>query len=266
MTDHDDDGTDATPVAPADAATLRILAGECTVSFEGDDERTQRGHVVCVVKPDRTTLVHDADGYQPVAWLTRPDALTIEADTDAFGLTARAGDRRLRVVSHSVAGRATLPVSRAGVPVGRHPETGATLVRAGGAVVDLDAGTRYPLVAGATVRDEPCPDCGLPTVRVERGAVFEVCVDRGCEPLDDAVRERFDGVWTCPDCGADLRIVRRRGRLLAGCEASPDCETAFSIPTGVAVEDCPCGLAVFETATGRRCLDGACDHDHDHDR
>jgi DNA topoisomerase-1 len=234
---------------------IRTFAGDCTVET---DDRTYRGRVVVLVKPDRTVLVHDAEGYQPVAWLTRADAVTVEHDGSGVGLTARLDDRTLRVTGDDVRA-ATHPVTGAGVPVGTHPETGGALVRTGGAVVDVDAGTRYPLVAGATVLDEACPDCGLPRMRVERGDAFEVCIDRACDPLDDAVRERFDRAWPCPDCGDDLRIVRRRGRLLAGCDAYPDCETAFTIPAGVAVDDCPCGFPVFETATGRRCLDGTCD-------
>lgn len=236
----------------------RIFAGECTTTFEGTRERTQRGHVVVVVKPDRTVLVHDADGYQPVAWLTRPDSLTVESDGD-FGLVARTDDQTLRVAAHRTAGHASYPVSEAGVPVGRHPETGEALVRAGGAVLAIDSGERYPLPAGATVLDGTCDDCGLPLMRVDRGDVFELCVDRACESLDDAVRERFDGAWTCPDCGSDLRTIRRGRQLLAGCDAYPDCETAFSIPAGVVVDECPCGLPAFETATGRRCLDATCD-------
>ena len=239
--------------------STRVFAGDCTTTFEGTRDRTTRGRVVVVVKPDRTVLVHDADGYQPVAWLTRPDSLSVEEDTSGFGLTARAGDQTLRVVSHETAGRATYPVTEAGPPVGHHSETGEPLVRAGGSVLGLDSGVRYPLVAGATVLEDVCDDCGLPLMRVERGAVFEVCIDRSCEPLDDAVRERFDGVWSCPDCGSPLRLVRRSGRLLAGCDDYPACETAFSIPAGVVVDDCDCGLPVFETATGRRCLDGTCD-------
>jgi DNA topoisomerase-1 len=244
--------------------SIRVFAGDCSVTFDdGDDPRRLRGHVVVVVKPDRTTLVHDAAGYQPAAWLTRPDDLTVTDDGDGFRVVAGDGERRLTVESHAVAGRATLPVSPAGVPVGEsppaHPEATGPLVRVDGAVVALDSGARYPLVAGATTLDATCPDCGLPLMRAERGAAFEVCVDRSCESLDDAVRDRFDRVWTCPDCGDDLRVVRRRGRLLAGCDGYPDCETAFSIPAGVVVEDCDCGLPVFETATGRRCLDGTCD-------
>jgi DNA topoisomerase-1 len=235
------------------ADAIRAFAGDCTVET---DDRTHRGRVLVLVKPDRTVLVHDADGYQPVAWLTRADDVTVETD-DGFGLTAHLDDRRLRVTGDRIR-RSVYPVTEAGVPVGTHPETGGPLVRTGGAVVDLDSGARYPLVAGATVRDARCPDCGLPTMRVDRGATFEVCIDRACDPLDDAVRERFDRAWTCPDCGSDLRIIRRNGRLLAGCDAAPDCETAFTVPAGTVADDCPCGLPVFETATGRRCLDGTC--------
>jgi DNA topoisomerase-1 len=234
---------------------IRAFAGDCTVET---DDRTHRGRVLVLVKPDRTVLVHDAEGYQPVAWLTRADSLTVEADGDGFGLTAHLDDRTLRVTADRIR-RSVYPTSVAGVPVGTHPASGGVLVRTGGAVVDADTGTRYPLVAGATVLDDPCSDCGLPRMRVERGIAFEVCIDRACDPLDDAVRDRFDREWTCPDCGSDLRIIRRRGRLLAGCDAYPDCETAFTVPTGVVVDDCPCGLPVFETATGRRCLDGTCD-------
>jgi DNA topoisomerase-1 len=234
---------------------IRAFAGDCTVET---DDRTHRGRVLVLVKPDRTVLVHDAEGYQPVAWLTRADAVTVESEGEGFGLTARLDDRRLRVTADRVR-RAVYRATPAGVPVGTHPESGGALVRSGGAVVDVDAGTRYPLVAGATVLESACSDCGLPLMRVDRGATFEVCVDRGCQPLDDAVRERFDREWTCPDCGHDLRLIRRAGRLLAGCDAYPDCETAFTVPAGVVVDDCPCGLPVFETATGRRCLDGTCD-------
>jgi DNA topoisomerase-1 len=252
--------------------SIRVFAGDCTTTFEGDRTRTQRGRVVVVIKPDRTTLVHDADGYQPVAWLTRPDALTVEtggasgthreaddADDEGFGIVARAGDQVLRVVCHRAAGQAEYPVSEAGVPVGEDPETGEPLVRAGGDVRGVDSDVRYPLPRGATVTDESCPDCGLPTIRAPAGETFEVCLDRSCDSLDDAVRERFDREWACPACGSDLRIIRRGGRLLAGCDAYPDCETAFAIPAGVVDGECDCGLPTFETDRGRRCLDGTCE-------
>jgi DNA topoisomerase-1 len=239
--------------------TIRVFAGDCTTTFEGERDRTQRGRVVVVVKPDRTTLVHDADGYQPVAWLTRPDSLTVEADDAGFGLVARAGDQVLRVVSNRNARRAAYAVSEAGVPVGSDPETEEPLVRAGGDVVGIDSDVRYPLPAGASVTDESCASCGLPTIRAAAGERFEVCLDRSCASLDDAVRDRFDREWTCPECGAALRIIRRGGRLLAGCDASPDCETAFAIPAGVVDGECPCGLPTFETSRGRRCLDGTCE-------
>jgi DNA topoisomerase-1 len=241
------------------AEHVRIFAGDCTTVFEGTREQTQRGTVV-VVKPDRTVLVHDADGYQPVAWLTRPDELTVEEDEGSVGLTARTDDQTLRVVSNDIAGRATYPVDRAGVPVGTDPETGAPLVRAGGAVRNLETGREYAVPAGATVRDEPCPSCGLPTARVERGAVFDVCLDPACDPLIERVRERFDREWTCPDCDSPLRIFRSDGGpILAGCTAYPECETAFSVPSGVVGGECPCGLPLFETERGERCLDGSCD-------
>lgn len=238
---------------------LRILAGDCTATFEGRRERTQRGYVVVVVKPDDTVLVHDAGGYQPAAWLTRPEALTVESDGDAFGLTARDGEQSLRVVCHGETGRATLPVSAAGVPVGTAPGSDAPLVRAGGDVVNVDTGERHPLPADATVLEERCGDCGLPRMAVERGERFELCVDYACESLTDRVADRFDREWTCPDCGSPLRVFRpREGPILAGCTAAPDCEAAFPIPAGEVVDSCDCGLPVFGTPSGRECLDGDC--------
>ena len=97
-------------------------------------------------------------------------------------------------------------------------------------------------------------------MRVERGSAFEVCLDRSCESLDERVRAAHDREWDCPDCGADLRILRRGG-LIAGCERYPDCETGFAIPAGTVVDGCDCGLPVFETASGRRCLDAGCQRD-----
>jgi len=242
---------------------LRVFAGDCTTDFEGADRAArQRGRAIVLVKPDDTVLVHDADGYQPVAWLTRPAALTVErpdrTDPDdgagaAVRLVARDGDQRLRVVVRSLDGDHRYPVGEAGVPVADG------YVRSRGAVLALggDAPERYPLPAGATVLDESC-DCGKPRIRVERGIAAEVCVDRSCDPLDDAVRAALDREFDCPDCGCDLRVLRRGG-LVLGCEASPDCETAFPVPEGTVDGTCACGLPAFSVGDGRRCLDAGCD-------
>nr|WP_321112725.1 topoisomerase DNA-binding C4 zinc finger domain-containing protein [Halorussus salinisoli] len=88
--------------------------------------------------------------------------------------------------------------------------------------------------------DSTC-DCGLPRIAVERGARFELCVDRDCEGLDDAVRERFDREWSCPDCDGDLRVLRER-TLFLGCENYPDCEATFALPDREVVGICDCGL------------------------
>ncbi|MFB6075417.1 MAG: topoisomerase DNA-binding C4 zinc finger domain-containing protein [Haloarculaceae archaeon] len=234
---------------------VHVMAGDCTTIFDGDGdrEREHRGDLLAVVKPDNTVLVHDAAGYQPVAWLTRAESVAIE---DGL-LRARDGSQRLRVALHHRHGRARYPVSRAGVPVGDCPDCGGPLVRADGAVTCTGCEREHGLPTGATVTDERCA-CGLPTVRVERGQAFEVCLDRSCDPLDERVRAAFDREWDCPDCGAPLEIVRRGG-LLAGCSRYPDCGTALSLPDGVIVDTCDCGLPVFETATGRRCLDADCE-------
>jgi DNA topoisomerase-1 len=244
---------------------IRVFAGDCIATFEdgtaggGSRDRAQRGRVVVLVKPDDTVLVHDADGYQPVAWLTRPDSVTVEADDDGFTITARADERRLRVRSVDATDRRTLPASRAGIPVGDCPDCGGPLVRAGGAVRCVGCRERYGLPAGASVTDEPCPDCGLPRLRVERGEPIDVCLDPACEPLADRVRDVLDGAVDCPDCGAPLRVREATGRTFLGCERYPDCEASFPVPAGRIVDDCGCGLPVFETASGRRCLDPACD-------
>ncbi|MFB6183877.1 MAG: DUF91 domain-containing protein [Haloarculaceae archaeon] len=231
----------------------RVMAGECTTIADGPREREHRGDVVVLVKPDNTVLVHDADGYQPVAWLTRAEAVTFDDGT----VTARDGDALLRVVTHREHGVATYPASTAGVPVGPCPDCEGALVRGDGAVTCLGCDARYGLPADAAITDRTC-ECGLPTMRVERGSAFEVCVDRTCESLDDRVREAFDRAWHCPDCGGDLRVLRRGG-LIVGCEHYPDCETGFSLPAGVVVGECDCGLPVLETAGGSRCLDATCE-------
>ncbi|TKX78584.1 DUF91 domain-containing protein, partial [Halorubrum sp. SD626R] len=71
---------------------LRVLAGDCQVTEHGDRSRSYRGRVVVLIKPDDTTLVHDADGYQPVAWLTRPESVVVEGDVAG-------GDRKARAVA-----------------------------------------------------------------------------------------------------------------------------------------------------------------------
>lgn len=247
---------------PFMSSDLRLFAGECTTEFEGTRSRTQRGHVVVLLKPDDTVLVHDADGYQPVAWLTRSESVAVEReDETSFAITARTGEQRLSVRSHGEAVVRTIPIGEAGVPVGDcvEPDCNGALVRAGGDVVCVDCGDRYGLPAGARVLEDRCDDCGLPAIRVERGEAFEVCLDYACESLNDRIHERFDRAFECPDCGRDLRIRVVDGRPFFGCEGYPDCETAFSIPAGVVVGECDCGLPVLETATGLRCLDGTCE-------
>jgi DNA topoisomerase-1 len=237
-------------------AAIRVLAGDCTVVYDdGETREEHRGRVTTVVKPDGTVLVHDTDGYQPVAWLTRAPSVLCSR-TGQFSIDARDGSQRLRVLAHREDGFASYPATTAGIPVGQCPDCGGSLVRSTGQVVCIDCGDEYGLPAGATLRGERC-SCGLPRLRVERGVPLSVCLDHTCEPLADAVREEFDREWDCPDCDTPLRVIERGG-LLAGCDAYPDCETSFSIPVGTVVEDCPCGLPIFETATGRRCLDSAC--------
>jgi DNA topoisomerase-1 len=233
----------------------RVIAGDCSVVHDRSDRAEYRGRVVVVVKPDNTVLVHDADGYQPVAWLTRADEVLVES-ADGYTVTARDGDEQLRVAAHDPARHLRSDAGAAGTPVGACPDCPGTLVRVSGAVACTDCDARHGLPAGATVRDERCT-CGLPRLRVERGLALDVCLDRTCEPLVEAVADEFDRAWDCPDCGADLRVLRRGG-LLVGCDAYPDCEVAFSFPTGVVDGECDCGLPTFETGGGHRCLDGTC--------
>lgn len=238
---------------------IRVFAGDCTTTFEGNPDREQRGEVVVLVKPDNTVLVHDRDGYQPVEWLTRPETLAYDGTIDGtFSLTASDGNSRLHVVANDEYGLARYPASVAGTPVGLCPNCDGTLTHAKGAVTCLGCEARYSLPAGADVLDEPCPSCELPMMRAERGRAFTLCIDRECESLDSAVTAAFDRVWGCPDCDGDLRIIRN-GQLLAGCANYPDCKTAFSFPTGVVNGDCGCGLPAFETSSQKRCLDATCE-------
>lgn len=72
--------------------SICAFADDCTVSFEGSRDRTQRDRVIVVAKPDKTVLAHDVGGYQPVARLTRANPLTTESGPRLFGLVTRAGD------------------------------------------------------------------------------------------------------------------------------------------------------------------------------
>ncbi len=236
---------------------IRVLAGDCTVITDGTAREEYRGRVTTLVKPDNTVLVHDIDGYQPVAWLTRADSVSSDR-SDGFTLVAKKDTQTLRIAAHEQDGFAHYPASAAGTPVGSCPDCGGALVRSSG-VNCVDCGNRYGVPSDATIREDTC-DCGLPKMRVERGLAFNVCLDRQCESLDDAVKEAFDREWDCPEagCDGDLRILRRGG-LLAGCEHYPDCDTGFRVPSGVIDGECRCGLPTFGTASGTRCLDATCE-------
>ncbi|QLC33280.1 DUF91 domain-containing protein [Halarchaeum sp. CBA1220] len=232
----------------------RVLAGDCTVTYESDDRLEKRGEVVVLVKPDNTVLVHDAEGYQPASWLTRADVVRYASDADGVRLVAGSGDESLRVESHETTLDTFAPVTPAGPVVGDCPDCGGPLVRARERVTCIGCHASYPVPRDATVIDATCADCGLPEIRVRRGAVLDVCLDRTCASIDDAVRARFDGAWDCPHCGGTLRIRRERG-LRAVCE---DCDATHPIPVGVVVGECDCGGPRFETARGERCLAATC--------
>jgi len=229
-----------------------VIAGRCSTVFEGTHEQEHHGEMVVLIKPDSTVLVHDTDGYQPVAWLTRPESVTIAGDTVA----ASDGEQSLRVTIHETITRDQYPLGEAGVPVGECPECAATLIRANGALSCPGCDKRYPIPASATVLDDHCADCELPRVRVERGCSFVLCPD--CDSLTERIKAAFDREWDCPDCDGQLRVLYR-GRLMLGCEEYPDCETAYSFPRGSHEGSCECGLPVFETGSGKRCLDSDCD-------
>ena len=233
--------------------SIRTIAGDCLVRFDGRRERTVRGRVLIVVKPDNTVLVHDTDGYQPVAWLTRPESLSVTRDP--LWLLASDGEETLRIESVGEATVTEHDATAAGTPVGAC-RCGGELVRTGDDVVCLGCAARFGLPSGASMTDSTC-ECGLPTFRVDRGERFELCLDYECGSLLDAVGEAFDREWDCPNCEGELRILRRGG-LIAGCERYPDCDTGFSIPNGTTVGSCDCELPLFETARGHRCLDSRC--------
>ncbi|MDL0124379.1 DUF91 domain-containing protein [Halobacterium salinarum] len=229
---------------------IRVLAGECAVRYENDasTDRVLRGDVV---KPDDTVLVHDADGYQPAAWLTRPGVVRYTRDASGFRIDAADGDERLVVESATEHGDAHYPVSPAGPPVGRC-ECGGAFVRDGGRVVCVDCRDQYSIPRDVAVVDDACAACGLPRIRVARGVTVTACVDRDCEPIAAAVADAID--WTCR-CGAALGVASERG-LHAACES---CGARFRLPHGTTAGDCGCGLPAIRTATGVRCLDGDCE-------
>ena len=257
---------------PTETATL--YAGDATVVEDATDRREYRGRVVVLAKPDGTVLVHDDAGYQPVAWLTRADAVTVTDDDDGLRVTAHdeRADDWLRVTGHDARGRDTsgredasahralsgrYPVSVAGEPVGDCPNCDGALVDTGGAVACVHCDQRHGYPDDATLHGATC-SCGLPRMRVERGAAIDCCVDRDCERLDDHVRDHLDRAFTCPACDGDLVVQRERGLFLA-CEHRPDCDTAYYVPSGVHDGTCDCGLPAFAVANGRRCLDATCD-------
>lgn len=235
--------------------TTHVVAGRCRTVFEGTREQTQHGDVLVVVKPDQTVLVHDEDGYQPIAWLTRPQSVTVAGDT----ILARDGDQSLEVTIEEEYDRVQYPTSSAGIPVGDCPDCDSNLVRTRGTVTCPDCDRGHSLPSGAVLLEESCSECGLPRIRVERGASFVVCLDASCESLDERVRAAFDREWSCPDCDGDLRVLRRGG-LLLGCENYPECDRGFSFPQGIHDGTCECGLPRFERSSGQRCLDRECSH------
>lgn len=234
---------------------LRLLAGDCTITYHGTDTITQRGAVLILVKPDDTVLVHDTTGYQPVAWLTRADAVRVRRHDTGFELFAAKDDATLRVESHTTTGDRYYPISPAGNPIGDCPDCAATLIHTGGTIVCTGCATRYSVPRDATIRDDTCPTCDLPRMRVERGAVFDLCIDYSCEALADIVADQFDETWPCPDCLTPMTISQSRG-LRADC---PDCDTSIAVPRGTITGDCPCGLPLFASAETTRCFDPSCD-------
>jgi DNA topoisomerase-1 len=234
--------------------TIRLFAGDCTVSYQGNAKTVQRGTVLTLVKPDNTVLVHDANGYQPAAWLTRADSVQLSGDGTVFTLTAHSGDTELSVRSHQGEARTSVPTSPAGTEVGRCPDCGRVLVRSAGAIICTGCLSRWGLPRDATLTGETCSVCGLPEIAVERGAEFQVCIDQACDPLDRLVADRFDGAWACPDCSLPMTI-ERAGSLQAVC---PECGTGHTIPAGSTAGTCTCGLPSFETPRGNRCLDPGC--------
>jgi len=61
-------------------------------------------------------LVHDTDGYQPVAWLTRPESLSVTRDP--LWLLASDGDETLRIEAAGDVALTEHEATDAGTPVG----------------------------------------------------------------------------------------------------------------------------------------------------
>ena len=244
---------DSTSIAPD---RFHIVAGDCRVETHGSADSTVRGQIITVVKPDNTILVHDIEGYKPVAWLTRAESVTVDSETGV--ITAADGDDWLTVtIERSILDR-ELPGSSSGTPMSTCPDCNGQLIDTGDTVSCLGCRTDYRIPSDGTVQDSQC-ECGLPTMQVDRGESFDVCVDRSCEPLAEVVAERFSGQWDCPTCAdGTLRIIRRNN-ILAACDAYPDCETAFSIPIGRLDGYCGCGLPRFRHHDRVRCLDTGCE-------
>lgn len=236
----------------------RIFAGTCSIVYEGEAETRQRGTVLTIVKPDNTVLVHDATGYQPAAWLTRPETVEITRD-EGFEIVATADEQRLSVRSVDPHGDTQYPISPAGSTVGTCPDCEGALVRAGGAVVCIGCFTRWPLPHDATVAETCCPTCSLPTMVLRRGAEFRVCLDGTCDSLASRVSDQFDGRWSCPTCGGAM-VIEREGPLHLACAV---CERRHAVPTGLIVGRCSCGLPRFETPRTEHCLDTDCDRPAD---
>ncbi|MFB6095316.1 MAG: DUF91 domain-containing protein [Halodesulfurarchaeum sp.] len=232
---------------------IRVFAGRSTVTHEAAETSTREGELVTVIKPDNTVLVHDTDGYRPAGWLTRADSLRISRTGEQVELAATKDGERL-AVSIADAGFAEFPATPAGSRVGTCPSCQGTLVRRKSTVTCLCCGEQYRLPRDADVTDRACEECGLPRISVDRGASFEVCLDRACQSIDEAVAGQFDGNWSCPACETPLEIKRER-RLQAAC---PNCGEAYPVPTGVVDGECACGLPTVETPGGTRCLDPAC--------
>ena len=210
-----------------------------------------------LIKPDDTVLLHDLEGYQPVAWLTRAD--TVRYDAKQGVLTAVQGDRWLRVaIEHATIDR-RIAGSPAGEPISSCPDCASPLIETADGIACIGCDARYGLPDGATVLDQSC-DCGLPLMAVERGDRFELCIDRECAPLETVVADRFDGAWDCPACSDGTLNVIRRGRLMVGCDQYPDCETAYQFPKGVVDGTCACGLPRFAYGDTATCLDSGCTH------